>query len=246
MAFTGAAKIVRFNWPWYAGVVALDAAAAIALATGTITGQAAGRIVAGLVAANFWMIASLVVSHYVYDRSGVATGAWLASIEPASVRRAAVFHGGLNEAAPAVARFLPLTDVRNFDFYDRSAAGSASLERARARVDRESEPIGTGPIPLEDGSLDLGLVVFSAHEIRRDEDRAAFFADLARTLAPGGRVLVVEHLRDAWNLIAYGPGAFHFLPASAWKRSFSGGRLAIVRQAACTPLVRVFELGRAP
>ena len=55
---------------------------------------------------------------------------------------------------------------------------------------------------------------------------------------------LLAHLRDAWNLIAYGPGAFHFLPASAWKRSFSGGRLAIVRQAACTPFVRVFELGR--
>ena len=25
MAFTGVAKIVRFNWPWYAAVLALDA-----------------------------------------------------------------------------------------------------------------------------------------------------------------------------------------------------------------------------
>jgi SAM-dependent methyltransferase len=135
--------------------------------------------------------------------------------------------------------------VRTFDFYDRAAAASPSLERARARIDGAAVPIGRGRIPLEDGSVDLGLVVFAAHEIRRDADRAAFFADLARTLAPRGRVLVVEHLRDAWNLLAYGPGAFHFLPLGAWRRTFAGGRLEILKRAPCTPFVHVFELGRA-
>ena len=81
MAFAGVAKIVRFNWPWYAGVLAIDVAAAIGLGTGVIAGPAAAWILASLVAANFWLIASLAVSHYVYDRSAVAKGTWLSSLD---------------------------------------------------------------------------------------------------------------------------------------------------------------------
>lgn len=245
MMFTGLAKIVRFNWPWYAAAAVVNVAAIWALRSGALAGAWVPLAWLGLAIADGWLLASLAVSHFVYDRSAVARGEWLGAVNPGSVRHAAVFHAGLNEAAGAISRFLPSTEVRAFDFYDAARNGSPSLERARATADGEAAPVDLAKLPLESGSLDLGLVVFAAHEIRRENDRAAFFGEMARVLAPSGRILVVEHLRDLWNLLAYGPGALHFLSEKTWRRAFAAGRLRLVRQTPCTHFVRVFELGKA-
>jgi SAM-dependent methyltransferase len=244
-SFAGVAKIVRFNWPWYAAAVLVNVVAVVALRSGALIGATRTLAWIALAAADVWLVASLAVSHFVYDRSAVASGDWLAAVNPGSVRRAAVFHGGLNEAEAAVARFLPASDVTAFDFYDGARVGSPSLERARSEAESAGARIAPDKIPLEAGSLDLGLVVFAAHEIRRADDRAAFFGEMARVLAPSGRLLVVEHLRDVWNLLAFGPGAFHFFPEAAWLRAFAAGRLRLLRQTPCTRFVRVFELARA-
>lgn len=241
--FTGAAKILRFNWPWYA--------ASLAALGGFLAVR--GRLPAGLPAllagaaasaAIFWPLASLAVSHYVYDRSPLSRGAWLRRADPAAARRVAIFHAGLDEASPEAARRLPESRLRVFDIQGIGKVTS-SLARARAAGASPGEAASQDRIPLEDGAVDLALLVFAAHEIRRAETREAFFRELARVLAPAGRMILVEHLRDGWNLLAYGPGAFHFLPRGAWARAFAAARLAVRHEEACTPFVRVFELERA-
>jgi SAM-dependent methyltransferase len=240
----GVAKIARFNWPWYVAAMAVTAAAAIVIRSGVLPERSVPLAIAALLIADFWIIASLVVSHYVYDLSPISRGAWLAGIEPAAVRRAAVFHAGQDEGSQAAIQRLPAATVETFDFYDPAGAGSPSLERARALADSRARAIAADRIPLEDASLDLGLVVFAAHEIRRAETRTAFFRELGRVVAPSGRVVVVEHLRDVWNFIAYGPGALHFQSRGAWVRAFASAGLTVLRERPCTPFVRVFELGR--
>jgi len=240
----GMTKIARFNWPWYALAVAVSVAGLLVIGSGTLSERWVALTVIGLVVADFWLVASLAVSHYVYDRSAVSRGGWLAGIEPARVRRAAVFHAGEDEASGAAIRLLPGATIDVFDFNDRPDIGSASLERARARAGSHARTIAPDGIPFEDGAFDLGLVVFSAHEIRRPGLRTAFFRELARVVGPTGRVIVVEHLRDVWNFLAFGPGAFHFLSRATWVGSFAGAGLAVLRERSCTPFVRVFELGR--
>jgi SAM-dependent methyltransferase len=237
-------KIARFNWPWYALAAAVVVAGVVAIRSGALPGRWTGLAVAGLVVAGFWMAASLAVSYYVYDRSPIARGAWLSTVDPAVVRRAAVFHAGQDEASEAATRLLPAATIQTFDFYDGTSAGSPSLERARALAASRARAIAPDAIPLEDGALDLGLVVFAAHEIRRPEVRTAFLRELRRVIAPTGRALVVEHLRDGWNVLAFGPGALHFLSRATWDRAFASAGLDVVRDRACTPFVRVFELGR--
>lgn len=248
----GMGRIVRFNWPWYAAAAATIAAGALLLSSPRLGPAASALVLAGLVAAVFWLLASLAVSHYVYDRSGVARGEWLGLIDPGRVRRAAVLHAGQDQATAIATGLLPRAEWRVFDFHAPSRSGTPSLRRARAAAAKQGagagpgvEAIASDAIPLEDGALDLELVVFAAHEIRRESERVAFFGELGRVLAPGGRLIVVEHLRDVWNLLAYGPGALHFLSRATWGRAFDAARLSVLDERRCTLFVRVVELGRA-
>ena len=131
-----------------------------------------------------------------------------------------------------------------FDVFDQNHSGSPSLRRARALAGQSATPSALDQLPLADGSIDLGLVIFAAHEIRHDATRVAFFRELARIIGPAGRVLVVEHLRDGWNLLAYGPGSFHFLSRRTWLQTFAQAGLRVAQETSLTPWVRRFELRR--
>jgi hypothetical protein len=243
--YSGVLKIVRFNWPWYLGTVVASAVGILLLTLGTMDRPWAFLVIAGFLVADLWLVVSLAVSHYIYDRSPVSSARWLRSIDTTCVRQAAIFHAGQDEASDVVARALPWAQIHSFDFYDPVRNGTASLRRARALAERDDAPIASDNIPLKNQTLDLALVVFAAHEIRQDTERAAFFRELGRALTPTGRIVIVEHLRDVWNFLAYGPGAFHFLSGQTWCRSFANGGLKILRETPCTLFVRVFELRKA-
>lgn len=240
--YSGVLKIVRFNWPWYIGVLAATVTGIFLLNLRAIHSRWVVLVVAGLLVADLWLLVSLAVSHYIYDRSLVSRARWLDRVDSTSVRRAAIFHAGQDEASEAVVRALRNAEIHTFDFYDPARNGTASLKRARALAKRHDAAIASDNIPLKNETLDLALVVFAAHEIRQDMQRAAFFRELARALAPGGRVVIVEHVRDVWNFLAYGPGAFHFLSRQTWSRSFAKGGLQLLRETSCTLFVRVFVL----
>ncbi len=242
----GLHKIVVFNWPWFAAALVAAAAAAALLRHGALDPRLAAAVAAGFAAAGAWSILSLAVSHYVYDRSPVARGEWLAGLLPDHGARIGVFHAGQDEASAAIGRLLPLAVTQVFDFYDPAVSSTPSLRRARARSARRDLPASPQHLPLTTGAIDAGVVAFAAHEIRSPEARAAFFGELRRVLAPDGRAVVVEHLRDGWNFLAYGPGALHFFSRSTWLRAFAEGGLRVRAEERCTAFVRVFTLEAAP
>ena len=244
--YSGVLKIVRFNWPWYVMAIAATFSVIFSFYLGILSGSWTAIVVAGLIVANIWLVASLVVSHYIYDRSGIHQGAWLDGINASNVGHVGIFHAGHDEASKAVALRLPSAQVQVFDFYDGGRNGAGSLKRARAAALRRDLAINVKRIPLSSGTLDLGVLVFAAHEIRDDNQRAILFRELSRVLVPAGRLIVVEHLRDVWNFLAYGPGAFHFLSRRTWRRSFADGGIEIARESSCTAFVRVFELRKNP
>jgi len=244
-AYSGVLKIMRFLWPWYAGGFTATVVAMLLLQLEAIPRNWAVLVVAGFIVADFWLLVSLAVSHYIYDRSPVSRASWLDLVDPICVRRAAIFHAGQDETSDAVALVLPAAEIQTFDFYDPTRNRTASLKRERALAQRQDATIASDRIPVKDDTLDLALVVFAVHEIRQDMERAAFFRELGRTLAPTGRVLIVEHVRDVWNFLAYGPGAFHFLSGKTWCQSFANGGLKLLRETSCTRFVRVFELKKS-
>lgn len=242
--FQGAIQIVRFNWPWYVLALSLSLAAVLYLVMARPGWITTLTLVVPVGFADFWLLSSVLVSHLVYDRSEIANGGWIAGVLPARPLSIAAFHAGLDETSPHLSRQFPAARLTVFDFHDSSAMSEPSIERARRLSGSapESTPISFAKIPLQDGALDAAFVVFAAHELRRPEDRLSFFVDLQRVLRPGGDLIVVEHLRDAWNILAFGPGAFHFLPLRQWLRSFVGAGFTIQKSFRVTPFVSVFRL----
>lgn len=69
--------------------------------------------------------------------------------------------------------------------------------------------------------------------------------ELKNGLAENGKLIVVEHLRDLPNAIAFSIGVFHFMPRSSWSNDFAAVGLQIVTEKKTTPFVSEFVLSRA-
>lgn len=247
-AFQGVAKILRFNWPWYAaGVVAIAGILTI-LNSGLLPRLIRPLAWAGLLLGGFWLLSSVVVSHLVYDRSGLSEGTWLEGLDLRAIDRVAAFHAGQDEASEVLNVRFPTAHRSTFDVFDPKKEATDSLRRARraALQERPSTLADPAALPLADGELDLGCLVFAAHEIRDPKDRVILFLELHRALNPSGRLIVVEHLRNGWNAMAFGPNVFHFLPRAAWTTTFADSGFRVLREARCTPFVQVFHLERMP
>jgi len=238
-AYAGVGKILRYNWPWYAGAVALTGLWAMVPATAWWSLPMLVAVSLG----NGWLLLSLVVSHVIYDRSAIAHGGWLKGYAAAHV---VVLHAGHDEASGPVRRLLPAAQVITFDVHDPQRRTSPSLRRARAEAAESAMVIPVDRIPLPGSATDLVLMIFAAHEIRDQGARVALFREVARIIGVSGRALVVEHQRDAWNLLAYGPGFAHFLSRRRWMRTFAQAGLQVARDDRFTPWVHRFELRATP
>jgi hypothetical protein len=77
------------------------------------------------------------------------------------------------------------------------------------------------------------------------EERIQILKELVKALRQDGQIVVVEHLRDVPNFLAYNIGFFHFLSGREWSHNFQHAGLIIVRRSKITPFVNVFILGKA-
>jgi SAM-dependent methyltransferase len=241
----GALQIVRFNWPFYLfGAVALllGAAAAILL---PLPPALAAALLAGTGLAGFWLIGSIVVSHWIYDRSPLRSWQWIVPALGAPPARWINLHAGLDESTPALRRLLPQSHGRVFDFYDEREMSEPSIRRAR-RVGNEiaAEPVDYRRLPVTDESCDAAMLLLSAHELRGHESRLALFREVRRVLSPGGKVVLAEHLRDMPNFIAFGPGFLHFHSRRAWLAVARETGFELESQFRITPFITVFILRR--
>lgn len=237
--FHGTRQILRFNWPFYAmAAVALGGGVAALRARRFPTWIERGAQL-GLAAGAWWSVASVAVSWWVYDASPLYKWHWLRAYFPHDPRNWATFHAGVDDATPTL-RQLFGSEGATYDFYDASVMVEPSIHRARAVSRPEIAPVAVDfrALNIESDALDAAFVMLAAHELRESADRDRFFAELRRVLQPNGILVVAEHLRDATNSAAFGPGAFHFFAASEWRRS--GEAFEAIDEFSITPFVRVW------
>jgi SAM-dependent methyltransferase len=139
----------------------------------------------------------------------------------------------------------PGSQYRVLDVFDPVEMSEPSIARAREMSGRDClQAVSWRRLPADHAIFDAIFLIFMAHEFRQAEARLVFFREIARVVAPHGRVVIVEHLRDLPNFLAFGPGFFHFQSRQTWLSTLHAAGFEIVRESKITPFVRVFEATR--
>lgn len=240
----GVANIVRFNWPYYAVSSAVLVASSVLwfVVEGTTPRLALG--LAALVSAHF-VVVSLVVSHFVYDRSDLYRWQWLArATQGTRPRRVIYCHTGFDEASLEIRERLGPTAWQVLDHFDPEVIREASVRRARSLFPPTP---GTATAPFDrwlvsTGSTDLIIALLAIHELRSESERSAWFKESRRCLSPDGRLILVEHVRDLANGLAFGPECLHFHTRMSWRRCWEFAGFQSKDEFRVTPFVRVFVL----
>lgn len=241
--FQGMLTIVRFNWPVYVAALAV----LIVSGTGIFLLSGVFKISSAIacVCAAYFIFISLGVAHWVYDRSDLYRWSWLGcALNDGPMRQAIFCHSGFDETSAELREEFSNAQWRILDHYDAARMTEPSIHRARALF-----PPTPGTLactydawPLTAESADVVFALLAIHELRTETERTRWFAEAKRCLRKGGRVVMAEHVRDAANFLAFGPGFLHFHSCASWKRCWERAGLRAVDQFSVTPFVQVFVL----
>ena len=240
--YEGLLQIFNYNRPFYMGTVAGVIAAIILSvwqppALRTLLLFAAGTAV-------FWSCSSLLVSHYIYDRSGLYKLWWLHGCLSRPPMRWINIHAGIDEMSFVIGAMFPGSEGQVTDIYDPHEMTEPSIKRARRLAAVSPASAGRQGLPAPDQEFEAAFLIFAAHELRHHEARVQLLQEVARVLRIGGELVLVEHLRDWANFLAFGPGFFHFFSARTWQNAAKAAGLPIRLRRTVTPIVHVFVFQR--
>ncbi|HEX8711014.1 MAG TPA: class I SAM-dependent methyltransferase [Terracidiphilus sp.] len=242
--YQGMLQIVRFNWPKY--VAAMTVVGAALCAGPQLSPAVCAILFAAVFPAACWILSSLLVSHYIYDRSHLYELKWLARALRHRPKRWLNVHCGLDETSPMLSAVFPESAGEIADIFDPCVMTESSIRRAREAqaAGARSTRVQFNELSFSAGAFDEVFCIFAAHELRHHADRVRLFAEIERVLSPAGDFVLVEHLRDWRNFLAFGPGFLHFHSWRAWLRAADEARLALRVEFRVTPFVRVAIFGR--
>jgi len=240
---SGMVRIFFYNWPIYVGTwVSSLLVLSFAL---VLHPPLAALIAFGATAALVWSLVSLLVSFYVYDKSQLVSGDWVPALVGNDAKTWATVHAGL-DAEVELDDVMPGRCLGRLDIFDPQIMTSPSIKRARAHtaMTKSATACKATALPIADQACDVVVVAFTAHEIRDNHARETFFSELRRSVRPGGKILIVEHLRDVPNFAAFGPGFLHFVARREWLRLAKKAALEIASETRITPWVMALTLQR--
>ena len=242
--YQGVLQILEFNRRRY--LVTLTCVGAALLALAHLEPLLRAAVFAFVAPALFWIVSSLLVSHYVYDCFPLYDLTWISRTLTRTPQRWVNIHCGFDETSSLLAAIFPDAAGTVIDIFDPRVMTEASIRQARrvnhgglAAVHARPDDLG-----LEAESIDAAFCIFAAHELRTHAQRVKLFKEVARALGVGGEFVVIEHLRDWRNFLAFGPGFLHFFSRRAWRRAAAHAGLALRAEFSRTPFVHVFILRR--
>lgn len=247
--FQGMWQIVRFN-PWFY----VTAFGMIGLGSWLRPWQwpwlplwAQSLVAIGYGLGCWWAIASLLVSHWIYDRSDWPKGSWFQkALGSSNPKRVLNVHAGFDETSDRLRLWLPKAEVISLSLFDPLRLTESSIHRAaRYRPSAADELIGSPEHwPIPEGSFDLVCFLLSAHEFRAERERTDLLVRAKESLDLKGasKVIIAEHVRDGANFIAFGPGFTHFHSVARWAAAWTSAGLVIEQHERVTPFLRVWTL----
>jgi hypothetical protein len=240
----GMLTIAAFNWPFYAAAIVVMF---LSFAGLLLFARFGLRVASGfaLASAAYFLFGSLGISHLIYDRSDLYRWGWLErALRGVNMRRAVFCHCGFDEVSAALRTRFGGAHWQLLDHFDQKLMTESSIHRARALFPPAP---GTLPArydswPLAAESADVVLALLAIHELRSEVERSGWFSESRRCLRESGRVVLVEHVRDSANFLAFGPGFFHFHSPASWRRCWQSAGFRSVDEFRVTPFVRIFVL----
>lgn len=240
--FQGITNIIRFNWHYYA--IAFILISILLLIRNYLPHQLniGVRVIIPLIILS--IIISLCVSWYIYDHSNLYSLDWLNELKISPGQQLVNINAGFDETSLLLSKKYPNAKLSVFDFYDPKKHTEISIARARKAYPAYlgTKSINTNNIPLQKKSVDYIFLILSAHEIRNEEERIIFFKSLGDALNENGKIIVVEHQRNIYNLLAYNFGFFHFFSKKVWQRTFINSNLYEISKIKITPFILAFTL----
>jgi SAM-dependent methyltransferase len=193
----------------------------------------------------YGLIMPLIVSAYVYDFSGYYKLDWMKPLigEDEKVELIANINAGFDETSFIIKDRFPRSDLKAFDFYDAKRHTEPAIKRARkvSLVYPDTRQIASNSIPAEDKTVDIVFLLSAVHEIRSHEEKIRFLKECHRVCKTDGKVIMVEHLRDFPNFLAFSVGFTHFFSRSVWKNAFERAGFSRFREIKFTPFMSIFD-----
>lgn len=240
--FQGVLNILSFNRHFYF------------IGIGLLTIIISSNVIFNLSSLIFWIIISafvygltmpLIISAFVYDYSGFYNFKWLEKLNINSTNNVQIvnINAGFDETSFILKHELPKCNLTVFDFYNPEKHTEAAIVRARKVSLRypNTKQIKTHKIPLKNKSTDIVFLLLAAHEIRSNREKIAFLEECNRIIKPNGQVVLVEHLRNLPNFLAFSVGFTHFFSRKTWINAFNKAGFNMHREYKFTPFMSVFK-----
>ncbi len=193
----------------------------------------------------YGLIMPLIVSAYVYDFSGYYDFNWLKNfnLTDSSDKLILNINAGFDETSFIIKNIFPQSDLKVYDFYNAERHTEPAIIRARkvSLVYPDTQQIISNSIPLKDNSVDIIFLLSAAHEIRSQEEKIDFLKECHRLCKPNGKIIMVEHLRNFPNFLAFTVGFTHFFSRRVWKKSFEKAGFSSFAETKFTPFMSIFN-----
>jgi SAM-dependent methyltransferase len=241
--FQGVLNILSFNRHFY--VIGLSVLASITLSY-ILMGWS--NLLYWFIVASFLygLIMPLIISAYVYDLSGYYSFQWLknCSVSDSSLNKIININAGFDETSFIIKSHFPQSDLKVFDFYNAKQHTELAIVRARkvSLVYPNTQQIKSNSIPLNDKSVDIIFLLSAIHEIRSHDERVQFLKECYRVCKPKGKLIIVEHLRDFPNFLAFSIGFTHFFSRSTWQQAFKQAGFLSFQETKFTPFMSIFNV----
>jgi ubiquinone/menaquinone biosynthesis C-methylase UbiE len=193
----------------------------------------------------YGLLMPLIVSAYVYDYSGYYNFHWINDFKKTDSKTLQILNinAGFDETSFGIQNNFPEANLKVFDFYDAQKHTEPAIIRARkvTSIFPNTRQIKSNTIPLEDNSIDIIFLLSALHEIRTQEEKIRFLKECNRICKPDGNIVLVEHLRDIPNFLAFSIGFTHFFSKKTWKKAFKEAGFSLFSETKFTPFMSIFN-----
>ncbi|MFM2338814.1 MAG: hypothetical protein RL115_2007 [Bacteroidota bacterium] len=191
------------------------------------------------------LLMPLLIAGYVYDFSGFYELLWISQhrIKNGNEKMIVNINAGFDETSFQLKAFFPQATIKVFDFYDGAKHTEHAIVRARKETANylNTEQIVSTAIPLQNRSVDIVFLIFAAHEIRSNKEKILFLKECKRVCTPTGKVIMVEHLRDIPNFLAFTIGFTHFFSRRCWRKAFAAAGFNTITEKKFTCFISIFK-----